>query len=70
MPAARVAMRKIKEVLRLHHACGLSKRKRCGDGTYQRWLRSALLVILLGIMRCLSLTVDVTLRSRRFAVSR
>ena len=27
MPAARVAMRKIREVLRLHHACGLSKRK-------------------------------------------
>ena len=27
MPATRVAMRKIKEVLRLHHACGLSKRK-------------------------------------------
>ncbi len=27
MPAARVAMRKIREVLRLHHVCGLSKRK-------------------------------------------
>ena len=27
MPAARLAMRKIREVLRLHHACGLSKRK-------------------------------------------
>lgn len=27
MPAARVTMRKIKEVLRLHHACGLSKLK-------------------------------------------
>ncbi len=27
MPAARVAMRKIREVLRLHHVCGLSKRR-------------------------------------------
>ena len=27
MPAERVAMRKIREVLRLHFACGLSKRR-------------------------------------------